>query len=186
MAEAAFVARCGTTRIDLNQVSDWNDKNMDRAQSKDEFRYKDRYFKDKEWACYQDLLEKTGTKTDPAYHLSIPSAFTSTNKDGIKQLLSVYSTQFDKGSLKLSLTRHMREGAGCIGDSRYSIVLSALKNGKPISISGVSKKIRHQKPESSSGDMWVSYKNPKHTSSSDAQCVKKVEELLKALVRANP
>lgn len=58
MAESVFTVKCGTTKIDSENLR-WFDENNDRTASQDElFTYKwrvDRYipFNDKKWACFE-------------------------------------------------------------------------------------------------------------------------------------
>lgn len=104
MANDAFTVHCGNTKIDLNQVSNWNDKNNDEIESKDEFVYKDRYFNDKEWGCYEKFLKKAKTpdKIDLT-SLSVPNFFPEKGRLALKELLTKYSEHFLPGTLSLTI-----------------------------------------------------------------------------------
>lgn len=179
MAGTAFVARCGDTEIDLDQVGAWNDKNGDLSRSKDEFTYQDRYFQDEEWACYQKLFEKTGQRQIQLYHLNIPDGFSREAEVSIQQLLSVYSSEFDKGSLKISMQRSKDITYNEIDPSKsyyqvyYQIQMSATEGGRPVSDSVLSAPATDIKHE-------LSQDIPKYTPQADILSVQDLERLLKA------
>lgn len=133
MAETIFTASCTTTKLDLNQVSPWDDKNGDQARSKDEFTYEGRGFSDEEWMCYEKLLTKTANRVAaPAYTLNIPRSFLDSAKKSLQGLLAPYSNQFDTGTLHVSLLRVPTTSSAYGNGVYYRVSLTAFQNGKLI------------------------------------------------------
>lgn len=105
---AKVTASCGTTAIDLDQVGPWDDKDSDKVRDRDEIIYKDRYFEDQEWSCYEKLVSKITTLTVPAYHVVLPETMDSQATAAIKNICAVYAPLFKDNSLHVGLNRSQK------------------------------------------------------------------------------